>query len=89
MKRRVWASKQKLEIVLEGLREDTVIATVCNRHQISQSMWFRWRDKLFVSHDKVFADGAFSRSEERLKGENRKLREIIGDLTVELKKTLD
>ncbi len=88
MNRRSWSSKEKLDIVIEGLRGETVLAAVCNRNQISQSMWYRWRDKLFASSEYVYGAGGFSRSEERLKQENLKLRQIIGDLTVELKKTL-
>ena len=89
MKKRILSSKEKLEIVLEGLRGDTVLAEVCNRHEISQTAYYKWRDQLFAQSDSIYSRGAFSRSEERLKMENKKLREIIGDLTVELKKTLD
>ncbi len=32
MKKRNWTGKEKLMIMLEGLREDTNTAEVCNRH---------------------------------------------------------
>ena len=89
MKKQQRSSKEKLEIVLDGLRNGNVLAEVLNRHQVSQTTYYKWRDKLFASSEEIFARGAFSRSEERLKAENKKLRTIIGDLTVELKKTLD
>ncbi len=88
MKKRNWSSKEKLEIVLEGCRNDVSMSEVCNRHGISQTTYYKWRDKLFSASDAIFAHGGINRSEERLKAENQKLRTIIGDLTVELKKTL-
>jgi len=88
MKKRRWSSDEKLEIVLEGMREDTTMAEVCNRHGISQTTYYKWRDRLFAASDRIYSKGTFSRSEERLKAENKKLREIIGDLTLELKKKL-
>ncbi len=88
MKQHKFSSKEKLEIVLSGIQKGSRLAEICNRHGISQTTYYKWRDKLFSSSDRVFSAGAFSRSEERLKAENRNLREIIGDLTVELKKKL-
>lgn len=88
MKRKRLSGEEKLAVVLEGMRLDTTLAEVCNRHQISQATYYKWRDRLFAASDVIYADRTFSRSEERLKAENKKLREIIGDLTVELKKKL-
>jgi transposase-like protein len=88
MKQHIWTSKEKFEIVLEGLRGDTTLAEVCNRYGISQNHYYKWRDKLFESGEQIFARGGFNREGERLKDENLRLRGIIGDLTVELKKTL-
>jgi len=46
MKKRNWTGKEKLMVVLEGLRGDMTIAEVCNRQQISQNQYYRWRDRL-------------------------------------------
>lgn len=86
MKKRNWTGKEKLSIVLEGLREDTTIAEVCNRHQISQNQYYRWRDRLLSQGEKLFAQGGPDKEAARLQAEVRKLKGIIGDLTVELKK---
>jgi len=88
MNRRIWSSKEKLAIVLEGIQRETTLAEVCNRHGISQAQYYKWRDKLLESGEQIFAQGGLNRSEERLKTENLRLRKIIGDLTIELKKTL-
>ena len=83
MSRHHLSSKEKLEIVLEGMRSDVSMTEVCNRHGNSQTAYYKWRDKLLASCDTIFAAGGINRSEERLKAENQKLRTIIGDLTVE------
>lgn len=86
MKRRKWTPKQKLEIVLEGLRGEISISELCNRHQISQGQYYAWRDKLLADGEHIFEHGGIEHKTERLRDENRRLKGIIGDLTVELKK---
>lgn len=43
---RNWTVQQKLEIVLAGLRGDRSVAEVCREHQISDTLFYSWRDKL-------------------------------------------
>ena len=54
MKRKQWRSKQKLEIVLEGLKSQCSVAELCNRYGIQQSMYYKWRDQLLKNGDHVF-----------------------------------
>ena len=71
MKKKNRSSKEKLEIVLEGLRDDTVFAEVCNRHQISQTTHYKWRDKLLSSSDSIFARGAVEGREQKASRNHR------------------
>jgi transposase-like protein len=87
MKYRKWSSKDKLTIVLEGLRGKVPIGELCAKFQISQSQYYKWRDQLLANGPKVFDYGGLDRNTERLEQENRKLKGIIGELTVELKKS--
>ena len=87
MKRRKWTPKEKLTIVLEGLKGKTPLAELCNRHQITQGMYYKWRDQLFKDGEKIFAHGGPDKAEQRLKTEVKRLKSIIGELTIELKKT--
>lgn len=84
MKRRKWDPKTKAMIVVEGLRGKP-IADICIEHQISQAQDHQWRDQFLARVPQVFADD--SRREKALTKENVRLKKIIGDLTVELKKT--
>lgn len=71
---------------MEVLAGGCSVSDVCNRHQISQAQFYSWKDKLMHDGAKLFARGGVDKAEERLKQENQKLKGIIGDLTVELKK---
>ena len=46
MERRKWTGKEKFEIVLEGLRSGK-IAQICNKYEISQGLYYKWRDEFF------------------------------------------
>ena len=86
MKRKKWTSKEKLRIVLEGMKERVPLGELCARYGVSQTQYYKWRDKLLRAGDKVFEFGGPSKTEERLKKENVQLKAMIGELTVELKK---
>jgi putative transposase len=43
MHRRTWDAKTTALIVLEGLKGKPV-GEICTEHQISQSLYYRWRD---------------------------------------------
>jgi transposase-like protein len=87
MQRRKWDSKDKLLIVLEGLKGKVPLGELCAKFQISQSQYYKWRDQLLANGPKVFDYGGVDRTTERLQHENQKLKRIIGELTVELKKS--
>jgi transposase-like protein len=46
-KYRTWTVAQKLEIVLAGLRGEVSVAEVCREHQISETLFYTWREELF------------------------------------------
>jgi transposase-like protein len=88
MKRRQWDSKTKAKIVLEGLSGKPV-SELCSQYQISQNQYYQWRDKFLAESHRAF-DGKVNGSEvSRLKAKNQRLQQIIGALTVELKKSED
>ena len=87
MKRRKWASKEKLKIILEGLSGQIEISKLCNKYQISQTQYYQWRDQLLKFGHQSFETKNITKKEQHLESENKKLKGIIGDLTVELKKS--
>ena len=87
MNRRKWSSNQKLKIVLEGLSGQIEIGKLCNKYQISQALYYRWREQLLQYGHQAFDTKNITKKEQRLENENKSLKQIIGDLTIELKKS--
>lgn len=45
-KYRTFTPEQKLEIVLAGLRGDRPMRDVCRAYEISETLYYQWRDRL-------------------------------------------
>ena len=45
-KYRKFSAQQKLEVVLAGLRGDRSVKEVCRDHEIAETLYYSWRDKL-------------------------------------------
>ena len=88
MKKRQWTSKMKAKIVLEGLSGKPV-SELCTQHQISQTQYYQWRDKFLAEAYRAFETKEHGGEVTQLKVKTAKLQQIIGALTVELKKTED
>jgi len=86
MKKRKWSSQQKLQIALEGLSGQIEISKLCTKYQIAQTQYYLWRDQLLKYGHSAFETKDVTKKEQHLEHEVRKLKNIIGDLTVELKK---
>ena len=84
MKRRKWAPKEKLRIVIEGLKGTVPLGELCANYGISQTLFYRWRDQLFEQGEKIFEKGGPSKTEERLRRENEKLKGMVPPLIAEL-----
>jgi transposase len=87
MKRRKWTNEEKFKIVLEGLQSCISIAELCNKHEIQQSQYYSWRDKFLREGSNIFQNNDVSKREEQLKNKMAKIEQMIGKMTLELKKT--
>ena len=87
MKKRKWQSQEKLRIVLEGLSGQIEISKLCTKYQIAQTQYYQWRDQLLKHGHQAFESKNITKKEQHLESEVQKLKRIIGDLTVELKKS--
>jgi transposase len=89
--RQTFTARQRVQIVLEGLGTDTSVAEVCRRYGVSTGLYYRWRDQLFENADRLFEKkGQGSDAVQELEVENRRLKEVIAEITAEnldLKKT--
>ncbi|HJS94077.1 MAG TPA: transposase [Solirubrobacteraceae bacterium] len=81
---RTWTVAQKLEIVLAGLRGDRSIAELCREHQISENLYYTWREKLLEGGAERLA-GKEERTElVELRKRVRDLERTLGRKTYEL-----
>ena len=80
--------KERLKIVLEGMKENIRIIELCNKYGISQVTYYKWKDRLLEEGSRIFEYGAIDAQKKRLEKENSQLKETIGELTFELKKTI-
>ncbi|MDQ3831979.1 MAG: transposase [Candidatus Tectomicrobia bacterium] len=86
MHRRKWDATTKALIVLEGLKGKPV-AEICTEHEISQSLYYQWRDHFLANATKAFEGQQQGRREARLGRENARLKKLVGELLLELKKS--
>ena len=87
MKKRKFQSQEKFRIVIEGLSGQIEITKLCAKYQIAQTQYYQWRDQFLKFGHQAFEAKDVTKKEEHLESEVRKLKSIIGDLTVELKKS--
>ena len=83
MPRRKWDAQTKSIVVLEGLKGRPV-ADICTEHEISQAQYYDWREQFLKKMPDVFSDNG--RREKLLTQENSRLKKLVGELALELKK---
>jgi transposase-like protein len=83
-KYRSWTAQQKIEIVLAGLRGDRLVKDVCREHEISETLFYGWRDKLLEGGREVLAGKEERSGERELRRKIRELERALGRKTYEL-----
>jgi transposase-like protein len=74
MKQRKWTTEEKLAILMEGFRGQRSVVEICREHQISQSQYYKWRDKFLEGGKRALSNGV---SDENIyKAEIEKLQKI-------------
>ncbi len=94
--RRKFSTEEKIRIVIEGLRGEETIASLCRKEQISQQTYYKWsKDFLEAGKKRLRGDTereANTSEVQDLKQENVDLKEVVAELTLEnrlLKKSLN
>jgi transposase-like protein len=81
---RKFSAQQKLEIVLAGLRGDRSVREVCREHDIAETLYYGWRDKLLEGGKAELAGKEERQSERELKKRVAQLERTLGRKTYEL-----
>ena len=83
-KYRSFSVQQKLEIVLAGLRGDVSVKDLCRQHQIAETLYYSWREKLLEGGREALAGKAERQGERELKQRISQLERALGKKTYEL-----
>jgi transposase len=81
-KRRKFQSQFKFETVMEVLRGEKSVAQSCRERDITEALYYKWRDAFFERAPSVFADqrsGMTEQPSERV----AELERMVGRLTME------
>lgn len=81
---RKFTAKQKAEIVLAGLREDRSVRDVCREHDIAETLYYQWREKLLEGGRSALAGKDERHAERELKKKVAELERALGRKTYEL-----
>lgn len=93
--RKKYSAEEKIRIVLEGLRGEDSISTICRRESIAPNLYYKW-SKDFLEAGKRRLQGdmvreATSGEVTELREENEQLKQLVADLSLKnrvLKKSL-
>jgi transposase-like protein len=83
-KYRSWTAPQKLEIVLAGLRGDVSVKELCRQHEIAETLYYQWRERLLEGGREALAGKEERRGERELKRRIAQLERALGRKTYEL-----
>jgi transposase-like protein len=83
-KYRKFTASQKLEIVLAGLRGDRTVKDVCREHEIAETLYYGWRDKLLEGGRVALAGKDERQGEKEMAKRIRELERTLGRKTYEL-----
>jgi len=93
--RRQYSSEEKIRIVLEGLRGEESIASLCRREGIAEGLYYSWSKEFLEAGKKRLAGDtqrqATSNEVQGLRRETQSLKELVAELSLEnrlLKKSM-
>lgn len=76
--RRTWKVEEKLAVVLEVLKGQESVASICHRHGVAMAQVYRWRDA-FIERGKLgLKDQRNPKHRDPVQEEMRRLRELAG-----------
>jgi transposase len=82
-KRREFSAQFKLETVLEALRGEKSVAQICRERNITDSLFYKWRDAFWEAAPHIFVDKRPHGTDENV-ARIAELERLVGRLTMEL-----
>ena len=83
-KRKKWSAAQKFEIALLVIKGEQTLNDICKRYEVAPTQVKAWKKQLLEQGAEIFSKaGAKTEAANKLEGEQSKLYEKIGQLTIE------
>jgi transposase-like protein len=83
-KYRTATARQKLEIVLAALRGDVSVKELCRQHEIAETLYYSWREKLLEGGREPLAGKAERQGERERRTRIGQLERALGRKTYDL-----
>lgn len=83
-----WTAEKRYQIVKEALSQKEPLGQIARRHQVSEGLIYRWRDKFFAGGKAALAfDGRNVSQGEKaaLERQVEELQKLIGEQAVEIR----
>jgi transposase len=84
--RRVFNAEEKIRIVLENLKGEESVATICRRESIHPTLYYKWSKEFLEAGKKRLAGDtvreATSPEVNDLRTENETLKQVVAELTL-------
>jgi transposase-like protein len=76
--RRTWKVEEKLAVVLEVLKGQETVSSICHRHGVAMAQMYRWQDAFMERGKLGLKDQRNPKHRDPVLEENRRLRELAG-----------
>ena len=83
-KYRTFTAQQKLEIVVAGLRGEVTVKELCRQHELAETLYYTWREKLLEGGRTALSGKEERRGERELRRRIAQLERALGRKTYEL-----
>ncbi len=88
--RKSYSSEEKIRIIIEGMRGETTITELCRKEGISQANYYKWSIDFMEAGKKRLSGDTMREANtsevQELKGENIDLKELVAELSLEVRK---
>ena len=88
--RKKYSAEEKIRVVIEGMRGETSIAELCRKEGINANLYYNWsKDFLEAGKRRLAGDikrEATTNEVNELKNENMDLKELVAELSLEVRK---
>ena len=77
--RKEWTIEERYRIVLQVLSREKNATEVCRENQISQNLFYNWRDQFLAGAQAGLKDRRVKANKDPLLEENRQLKRLVGE----------